>query len=66
MMERRNGGIPEGRTINPNRKRWIVESRNGGKSPQIVKDGIAEQRNGGKFPDILKDEMTENAPKSQS
>ena len=42
----------------------ITESRNGGKSPQILKDGIAKRRNDGKYPEILKDGMTENAPKS--
>ena len=50
MTERRNHGM--------------AESRNGGKSPQILKDGIAESRNGGKYPQILKDGMTENHPKS--
>ena len=49
-MERWNGGI--------------VESRNGGKSPQILKDGVTERRNGGKYPQIIKDGMTENHPKS--
>ena len=42
----------------------MAESRNGGKSPQILKDGIAESRNSGKYPQILKDGMTENRPKS--
>ena len=37
----------------------MAESRNGGKSPQILKDGIAESRNGGKYPQILKDGITE-------
>ena len=48
-------------------ERWnhgMAESRNGGKSPQILKDGIAESRNGGKYPQILKDGMAENHPKS--
>jgi len=36
----------------------------GGKSPQILKDGIAERRNDGKYREILKDGMTENAPRS--
>ena len=42
----------------------MVESRNGGKPPQILKDGIAESRNGGKSPQILKDQMTENQTRS--
>ena len=46
MMERWNNGM--------------VESRNGGKSPQILKDGIAESRNGGKYPQILKDGIAES------
>jgi len=50
--------------MTPNPKRGIAEWRNGGKSPQILKDGIAERRNDGKYPEILKDGMTENAPKS--
>ena len=52
MTERRNDGM--------------AESRNGGKSPQILKDGIAESRNDGIYPQILKDGMTENQPKSSS
>ena len=45
MVERQNGGI--------------MESWNGGKLPQILKDGITESRNGGKYPQILKDGMAE-------
>ena len=37
----------------------MAESRNGGKSPQILKDGMAESRNGEKYPQILKDGITE-------
>ena len=47
MTERRNGGK--------------AESRNGGKSPQILKDGIVESRKDGKSPQILKDGITERA-----
>ena len=51
-------------------ERWnggMAESRNRGKSPQILKDGIEERRNGGKCPQILKHgigdvETAENAP----
>ena len=64
MMNRRNGETGE--------------SWNGGKWPQMLKDGIAEQRkmtpdpkrenlgrqNGGKSAETLKDRMTENPPKS--
>ena len=46
MMERRNDGM--------------AESRNGGKSPQILKDGIAESQNGGKYPQILKHGIAES------
>ena len=45
LMERRNDGMAE----------W----RNGGKSPQTLKDRIAESRSGGKYPQILKDGIAE-------
>ena len=38
----------------------MADSRNGGKSAQILKDGIAESRNGGKYPQILKDGIPES------
>ena len=59
MTERQNDGI--------------VESRNVGKSPQILGDGMTEWwkipqnpkgRNGGKSPEVLEDGMIENRPKS--
>ena len=37
--ETRNDGMAKWRKIAPNPKRW-----NGGKSPQILKDGMAENR----------------------
>ena len=46
MMERQNDGM--------------AESRNGGKSPQILEDGIAESRNGGNYLRILKDGIAES------
>ena len=42
----------------PMTERWnsgMMEWRNDGKSPEILKDGMTERRNGGKPPEILKD-----------
>ena len=36
--------------ITERRNDGMAESRNGGKSPQILKDGFAESQNGGKYP----------------
>ena len=42
------------------RKDEMMESRNGEKSLQILKNGIAESRNGGKYTQILRDGIAES------
>ena len=46
--------------ITERRNDGMAESRNGGKSPQILKDGFAESRNSGKYPQILKNGIAES------
>ena len=47
MAKWRDGEIEERRKITPNPKRWndgTAERRNGGKSPESLKDGMTESR----------------------
>ena len=56
----RDSASQESRGDPKSRNDGTVESRNGGKLPQILKDGIVESRNGGKYPQILKDGIAES------